>query len=98
MYILKFCIFVDVMTARISFMFRMVFMGIMSLWMLSCAPQPELDWVPDIRTVSAEVVENTCGLTAVVTEGLSEEYAVGFSEQAIDKAPTIIPADKEGER
>ena len=27
-----------------------------------------------------------------------EEYAVGFSEQAIDKAPTIIPADKEGER
>ena len=66
------------MPARISFMFRMVFMGIMSLWMLSCAPQPELEWVPEIRTVSAEVVENTCGLTAVVTEGLSEEYAVGF--------------------
>ena len=66
------------MTARISFIFRMVFMGIVSLWMLSCAPQPELEWVPEIRTVSAEVVENTCGLTAVVTEGLSEEYAVGF--------------------
>lgn len=78
MYILKFCNFVDVMLARISFIFRMVFMGIMSLWMLSCAPQPELEWVPEIRTVSAEVVENTCGLTAVVTEGLSEEYAVGF--------------------
>ena len=66
------------MTARISFIFRMVFMGVVSLWMLSCAPQPELEWVPEIRTVSAEVVENTCGLTAVVTEGLSEEYAVGF--------------------
>lgn len=66
------------MPARISFIFRMVFMGIMSLWMLSCAPQPELEWVPEIMSVSAEVVENTCGLTAVVTEGLSEEYAVGF--------------------
>ena len=66
------------MPARISFIFRMVIMGIVSLWMLSCAPQPELEWVPEIMSVSAKVDENTCELTAIMSEALSEEYAVGF--------------------
>lgn len=78
MNILKFCIFVDVMTARISFIFRMVFMGIVSLWMLSCAPQPELEWVPEIKLISAKVSENTCELTAVVSDVMSDEYDYGF--------------------
>ena len=66
------------MTARISFIFRMVFMGIVSLWMLSCAPQPELEWVPEIKLISAKVSENTCELTAVVSDVMSDEYDYGF--------------------
>lgn len=66
------------MTARISFIFRMVFMGIVSLWMLSCAPQPELEWVPEIKLIFAKVSENTCELTAVVSDVMSDEYDYGF--------------------
>ena len=92
MYILKFCIFVDVMTARISFMFRMVFMGIVSLWMLSCAPQPDLEWVPEIMSVSANVAENSCELTAVMSEALSKDHEFGFMYGEDEESMQRIPA------
>ena len=92
MNILKFCIFVDVMTARISFIFRMVFMGIVSLWMLSCAPQPELEWVPEIKLISAKVSENTCELTAVMSEALSEDHEFGFMYGEDEESMQRIPA------
>ncbi|MBR5013577.1 MAG: leucine-rich repeat protein [Bacteroidales bacterium] len=80
------------MTARISFIFRMVFMGIVSLWMLSCAPQPELDWVPEIMSVSAKVDENTCELTAIMSEALSEDHEFGFMYGEDEESMQRIPA------
>ena len=80
------------MTARISFIFRMVFMGIVSLWMLSCAPQPELEWVPEIKLISAKVSENTCELTAVMSEALSEDHEFGFMYGEDEESMQRIPA------
>lgn len=80
------------MTARISFIFRMVFMGIMSLWILSCAPQPELEWVPEIMSVSAMVDENTCELTAVMSEALSEDHEFGFMYGEDEESMQRVPA------
>ena len=60
--------------------------------MLSCAPQPELDWVPEIMSVSAKVDENTCELTAIMSEALSEDHEFGFMYGEDEESMQRIPA------
>ncbi len=47
------------------------------LWLVSCAPQPQMDQIPEIE-LSAEVEMNGCRLEASLKEGLEGEYDAGF--------------------
>lgn len=66
------------MSQRARFIYKIVSIGIALLCLLSCAPKPEIEWVPQIKSVSAKVSGNTCVLTAEVSADLTDGYACGF--------------------
>lgn len=66
------------MSQRARFIYMIVSIGIVLLCLLSCAPKPEIEWVPEIKSVSAKVTDNTCVLTAETSADLTEGYACGF--------------------
>ena len=66
------------MSQRARFIYEIVSIGIALLCLLSCAPKPELEWVPQIKSVSAKVSDNTCVLTAEVSADLTDGCACGF--------------------
>ena len=66
------------MPSHSSFIYKIIGIGVMFLCLLSCAPKPELGWVPDIESVSALVTDNSCVLTAVASADLAEGYSCGF--------------------
>ena len=55
-----------------------IIIGVALLFLCSCAPKPELEWMPGIESVSAEVAENKCILTAEASSDLAEGYVCGF--------------------
>ena len=66
------------MSQRARFIYEIVSIGIALLCLLSCAPKPELEWVPQIKSVSAKVSDNTCVLTAEISADLTDGCACGF--------------------
>ena len=66
------------MPQRSSFIYKTLGIGIAILCLLSCAPKPELEWIPQIKSVSAEVNGNICVLTAEASAELTGGYAYGF--------------------
>ena len=66
------------MSRHARFIYRIVSIGIALLCLLSCAPKPEIEWVPEIKSVSAKVTDNTCVLTAETSADLTDGYACGF--------------------
>ena len=56
----------------------------MFLCLLSCAPKPELEWIPEIKSVSAKVTDNTCVLTAETSAELAGGYDCGFLGRGFD--------------
>ena len=66
------------MSQHSRFIYMIVSIGIALLCLLSCAPKPEIVWVPEIKSVSAKVRDNTCVLTAETSADLTDGYACGF--------------------
>lgn len=66
------------MSQRARFIYEIVSIGIALLCLLSCAPKPELEWVPQIKSVSAKVSDNTCVLAAEISADLTDGCACGF--------------------
>ena len=66
------------MPSHSSFIYKIICIGVMFLCLLSCAPKPELEWVPEIRAVSAKVTDNTCVLTAETSADLAGGGDCGF--------------------
>ena len=62
----------------IGFIYRIICIGLAFLCMSSCVPKPELEWLLDIESVSAEVTDNRCILTAEVSADLAGGYICGF--------------------
>ena len=56
---------------------KMLAIAFSVLWLVSCAPQPQMDQIPEIE-LSAEVEMNGCRLEASLKEGLEGEYDAGF--------------------
>ena len=75
---IKFSNFAAAMLRCSGFIYKIVCIWIISLCLFSCAPKPELGWVPDIESVSALVTDNNCVLTAVASVDLAEGYSCGF--------------------
>lgn len=70
--------FVADMPSHSSFIYKIIGIGLMFLCLLSCAPKPELEWIPEIKSVSAKVTDNTCVLTAETSAELAGGYDCGF--------------------
>ena len=66
------------MPSHSSFIYKIIGIGLMFLCLLSCAPKPELEWIPEIKSVSAKVTDNTCVLTAEISAELAGGYDCGF--------------------
>ena len=72
--------------------------GIAILCLFSCAPKPEIEWVPEIESISAEVKDNTCELTAFVSVELADGYDCGFLYGENEDRMQRIQAKPEGEK
>lgn len=57
--------------------FKCIYVGILSLCILSCAPQVQIGLIPEVEA-EAEVDTNSCTLKATLSEEPDGEYAVGF--------------------
>ncbi len=66
------------MLERSGFIYKIVSIGVAILCLLSCAPQPELEWVPKIKSQSATVTDNVCVLMAEASTDLADGYSCGF--------------------
>ena len=66
------------MPSHSSFIYKIIGIVVMFLCLLSCAPKPELEWIPEIKSVSAKVTDNTCVLTAETSAELAGGYDCGF--------------------
>lgn len=69
------------MPSHSSFIYKIIGIGLMFLCLLSCAPKPELEWIPEIKSVSAKVTDNTCVLTA---ETSAEGKKFNFILESLD--------------
>ena len=83
------------MSSCINFICRIVAMGITLLGLLSCVPQPDVSGLPEIRSVSAEVTDNTCELTAEISDASHSGYDVGFMYGKDEDAMERVPAQPE---
>lgn len=52
--------------------------SLIALALASCTPKPELEWIPQIESFSAEVTDNSCVLAAEVSSDLTDGYTCGF--------------------
>ena len=66
------------MLSHSGFIYKIIGIGFIFFYLLSCAPRPEIEWVPEIKSVSAKVSDNTCVLTAEASAELEDGYACGF--------------------
>ena len=52
--------------------------SLIALALASCTPKPELEWIPQIESFSAEVTDNSCVLAAEVSSDLTDGCTCGF--------------------
>ena len=52
--------------------------SLIALALASCTPKPELEWIPQIESFSAEVTDNSCVLAAEVSSDLIDGCTCGF--------------------
>lgn len=43
------------MLSHSGFIYKIIGIGFIFFYLLSCAPRPEIEWVPEIKSVSAKV-------------------------------------------
>lgn len=52
--------------------------SLIALALASCTPKPELEWIPQIESFSAEVTDNSCVLAAEMSSDLTDGCTCGF--------------------
>jgi uncharacterized protein (TIGR02145 family) len=90
--------FVADMPSHSSFIYKIIGIGVMFLCLLSCAPKPELEWIPEIKSVSAKVTDNTCVLTAETSAELAGGYDCGFLYGKTKDNMRRVKASAEGKK
>ena len=86
------------MPSHSSFIYKIIGIGLMFLCLLSCAPKPELEWIPEIKSVSAKVTDNTCVLTAETSAELAGGYDCGFLYGKTKDNMRRVKASAEGKK
>ena len=86
------------MPSHSSFIYKIIGIGVMFLCLLSCAPKPELEWIPEIKSVSAKVTDNTCVLTAETSAELAGGYDCGFLYGKTKDNMRRVKASAEGKK
>ena len=86
------------MPSHSSFIYKIIGIGLMFLCLLSCAPKPELEWIPEIKSVSAKVTDNTCVLTAETSAELAGGYGCGFLYGKTKDNMRRVKASAEGKK
>ena len=86
------------MPSHSSFIYKIIGIGGMFLCLLSCAPKPELEWIPEIKSVSAKVTDNTCVLTAETSAELAGGYDCGFLYGKTKDNMQRVKASAEGKK
>lgn len=86
------------MQQRGSFIYKILGIGIALLCLLSCAPKPELEWIPEIKSVSAEVMDNSCVLKAEASADLPGGYTCGFLYSKTEDNLQRVQTNPEGKK
>ena len=58
--------------------YLMIAAVICSLWLCSCAPEPDTNLIPVIKAIKADVAEDECKLYAELSEEPVAEFTPGF--------------------